>query len=126
MKIIPVIDILNGKVVHAVKGQRQNYQPIESVLFKSIEPLEVAKRFKAFGFKELYVADLDAIIDCSMNFEALKNIADETGLKLRVDAGITSIPRAKKLLDTGISKLVIGTETLQSKKFVEQAVEMFR
>lgn len=125
MKIIPVIDILNGKVVHAVKGERQNYQPIESILFESIEPLEVAKRFKAFGFRELYVADLDAIIDCSMNFETLKNIADETGLKLRVDAGITSIPRAKKLLDTGISKLVIGTETLQSKKFVEQAVEMF-
>ncbi len=125
MKIIPVIDILNGKVVHAVKGQRHNYQPIKSVLFKSTEPLEVAKRFKALDFNELYVADLDAIIDCSMNFQTLKNIAEETGLKLMVDAGITSIPRAKKLLDAGISKLIIGTETLRSKKFVEQAVEIF-
>ncbi len=87
--------------------------------------MEVAKGLEALGFNELYVADLDAIIDCSMNFQTLKNIADETGLKLMVDAGITSIPRAKKLLDIGISKLIIGTETLQSKKFVEQAVEIF-
>ena len=125
LKIIPVIDILNGKVVHAVKGQRHNYQPIESILFKSTEPLEVAKRFKAIGFNELYIADLDAIIDCSMNFQTLKSIANETSLKLMVDAGITSIPRAKKLLEIGILKLIIGTETLQSKKFVKQAVETF-
>jgi phosphoribosylformimino-5-aminoimidazole carboxamide ribotide isomerase len=125
LKIIPVIDILNRKVVHAVKGQRHNYQPIESILFKSTEPLEVAKGFKALGFNELYVADLDAIIDCSMNFQTLKSIADETGLKLIVDAGVTSVPRAQKLLDSGVSKLIIGTETLQSKKFVEQAVEIF-
>jgi len=125
LKIIPVIDILNSKVVHAVKGRRLNYQPLESILFKSTEPLEVAKGFKALGFNELYIADLDAIIDCSMNFQTLKSIANETSLKLMVDAGITSIPRAKKLLDNGISKLIIGTETLQSKKFVKQAVETF-
>lgn len=125
MKIIPVIDILNRKVVHAVKGQRHNYQPIESILCKSTEPLEVARGFKALGFNELYVADLDAIIDCSMNFQTIKSIADETGLKLMVDAGVTSIPRAQKLLDSGVSRLIIGTETLQSKKFVEQVVEIF-
>jgi phosphoribosylformimino-5-aminoimidazole carboxamide ribotide isomerase len=125
LKIIPVIDILNGKVVHAVKGQRHNYQPLESILVKSTEPLEVAKGFKALGFKELYIADLDSIIDCSMNFQTLKSIANRTGLKLMVDAGITSIPRAKKLFEIGISKLIIGTETLQRKKFVEQAVEIF-
>jgi phosphoribosylformimino-5-aminoimidazole carboxamide ribotide isomerase len=125
LKIIPVIDILNKTVVHAVKGQRNNYQPIESILFKSTEPLEVAKGFKALGFNELYVADLDAIIDCSSNFQTLKSIADETGLKVMVDAGVTSVPRAQKLLASGVLKLVIGTETLQSKKFVKKAVEIF-
>ena len=125
MKIIPVIDILNKTVVHAVKGQRNNYQPIESILFKSTEPLEVAEGFEALGFTDLYVADLDAIIDCSSHFQTLKSIADETGLKVMVDAGVTSVPRAQKLLASGVSKLIIGTETLQSKKFVKQAVEIF-
>jgi phosphoribosylformimino-5-aminoimidazole carboxamide ribotide isomerase len=125
LKIIPVIDILNGTVVHAVKGQRHNYRPLESILFKSKEPLEVAKGFKALGFNELYVADLDAIIDCSTDFGFFKHIAEETGLSLMVDAGVTSIDRAQKLFESNVSKLIIGTETLQSKNFVAQAVEIF-
>jgi phosphoribosylformimino-5-aminoimidazole carboxamide ribotide isomerase len=125
LKIIPVIDILNGKIVHAFKGQRYNYQPLESILFKSTEPLEVAKGFKALGFSELYVADLDAIIDCSTDFGFFKDIAEETGLRLMVDAGVTSIDRAQKLFESNVSKLIIGTETLQSKNFVAQAVEIF-
>jgi phosphoribosylformimino-5-aminoimidazole carboxamide ribotide isomerase len=116
---------LNKTVVHAVKGQRNNYQPLESILFKSTEPLEVAEGFEALGFTDLYVADLDAIIDCSSHFQTLESISDETGLKVMVDAGVTSVPRAQKLLASGVSKLIIGTETLQSKKFVRQAVEIF-
>jgi phosphoribosylformimino-5-aminoimidazole carboxamide ribotide isomerase len=42
-----------------------------------------------------------------------------------VDAGVTSIDRAQKLFESNVSKLIIGTETLQSKKFVAQAVEIF-
>lgn len=125
MKVIPVIDILNGIVVHAVRGKRREYKPLQSSLIDSVDPVEVAKAFKNLGFNELYVADLDAIIDCSTDFQVLKRIADETGLELLVDAGITSIERAKTLLDSGVSKLIVGTETLQSKKFVKDAVELF-
>ena len=125
MKVIPVIDILNGKVVHAVRGKRSEYQPLQSVLCQSVEPLEVAKAFKTLGFSELYVADLDAIIDCSMSFQALKRIADETGLKLMVDAGVTAMERAQSLLENGVSKLVIGTETLENKSFVGEAAKAF-
>jgi len=125
LKVIPVIDILNGVVVHAVRGKRREYKPLQSCLTNSVDPVEVAKMFKALGFHELYVADLDAIIDCSTDFQVLKRIVDETGLELLVDAGITSIERAKVLLDSGVSKLIIGTETLQHKKFVKDAVELF-
>jgi len=116
---------LDKKVVHAIKGQRHNYQPLESVLFKSTDPLETAKGFKSLGFTELYVANLDAIIDCSTDFGFFKDIAEETGLRLMVDAGVTSIHRAQKLFENNVSKLIIGTETLQRKKFVAQAVEIF-
>jgi phosphoribosylformimino-5-aminoimidazole carboxamide ribotide isomerase len=125
LKVIPVIDILNGVVVHAVKGQRREYKPIQSILTSVVEPLAVAKAFKNLGFTDLYIADLDAIIDCSSNFDVLKQIVQETGLLLMVDAGITSIERAQKLVNAGVSKLVIGTETLQNKNFIEQAVKAF-
>lgn len=125
MKVIPVIDVLNEIVVHAVRGVRKEYQPLKSLLINSVEPSEVAKAFKNIGFSDLYVADLDAIIDCSTSFDILKKISDEPGLKLMVDAGVTSIERAKKLLDSGVSKLVVGTETLQRKSFVSDAVGLF-
>jgi phosphoribosylformimino-5-aminoimidazole carboxamide ribotide isomerase len=125
LKVIPVLDILDGKVVHAVRGKRKEYQPLQSNLTQSTEPLEVAQAFKALGFNELYIADLDAIIDCSGSFQPLKPLAQQTGLKLWVDAGITNMERAKSLLSNGVSKLIVGTETLQTTRFVGQAVEVF-
>ena len=125
MKVIPVIDISNGAVVHAVRGKRNQYQPLQSQLCKSTDPSEVAKTFRTLGFTELYVADLDAILNCSLNFQTLMGIAHETGLKLMVDAGITDIEKAQKLLESGVSKVIIGTETLQKKSFVGDAVRNF-
>lgn len=125
MKIIPVIDIYNGRVVHAVRGKRKEYLPIRSSLCKSIDPIEVARAFKNLGFTDLYIADLDAIIGSSMNLEVLKNIVNETGLKLMVDSGIDSIESAQKLLDAGVLKIIVGTETLQSKNFVGEVVDFF-
>ncbi len=125
LKVIPVIDVLNGIVVHAVRGKRSEYQPIQSILCKSVEPLEVAKAFKTLGFSELYIADLDAITGGSVNFQFFKRIAKKTGLKLMVDAGVSDLETAEKLLNCGVSKVVIGTETLQSKSFVGEAVRLF-
>lgn len=125
MKVIPVIDISNGVVVHAVRGKRREYKPLESILIQSVNPVEVAKAFQNIGFDQLYIADLDAIIDCSTDFQVLKRIVDETGLKLMVDAGVTNLERAEALMESGVSKIVVATETLQSKSFVAEAVERF-
>lgn len=124
MKVIPVIDILNGLVVHAVKGKRREYQPLESTLTNSVEPLNVAKTFKKLGFSELYVADLDAIMKAKANFQMFKHIVDETGLNLMVDAGVSDLEMANQLLTAGISIVVIGTETLRTKSFVGHAVKV--
>jgi phosphoribosylformimino-5-aminoimidazole carboxamide ribotide isomerase len=124
LKVIPVIDVLNGIVVHAVRGKRSEYQPIQSILCKSVEPLEVAKGFKTLGFSELYLADLDAIASGSVNFQVFKRIIKETGLNLMVDAGVSDLETAEELLDCGVSKVVIGTETLQNKSFVGEAVRL--
>ena len=43
-----------------------------------------------------------------------------------VDAGVNDLKKAEKLLDNGVSKLIIGTETLQKKSFVADAVRAFR
>lgn len=125
LKVIPVLDILNGITVHAVRGQRGQYQPLQSSLTKSTDPVAVAKAFKTLGFSKLYIADLDAIIDCRSSFGNLKQIADESGLDLLVDAGITNLQRAQLLMQSGVNTLIVGTETLQNKTFVAEAIEQF-
>lgn len=124
MKVIPVIDILNGIVVHAVKGKRREYQALQSTLCDSDQPLDVARVFKTLGFSKLYIADLDAITKGKTNFQVLKRIVDETGLKLLVDAGLADLMTAQKLLESGVYRVVIGTETLQSKSFVGETIKV--
>jgi phosphoribosylformimino-5-aminoimidazole carboxamide ribotide isomerase len=87
--------------------------------------LDVAVALRALGFGELYLADLDAITGKQANFALFKRIADETGFELMVDAGIADVGRAKKVLASNVSKVVIGTETLPSVGFVAEAVELF-
>jgi HisA/HisF family protein len=122
LKIIPVIDILGGVAVHAVRGIRKNYQPLKSVLCSSADPVGVATSLKPFGFSELYVADLDAITGRQPNYSLLKRITDKTGLKLMVDAGVTNLQKAEEVLASGASKVIIGTETLPSTSFVTEAI----
>jgi phosphoribosylformimino-5-aminoimidazole carboxamide ribotide isomerase len=125
VKVIPVIDVLEGIVVHALRGRRREYRPLKSVLCASAEPVAVASALKALGFGELYVADLDAITEGHPNSSLLGKVAAETGFELMVDAGVTSLEAARELLDNGASKVIIGTETLVGKSFVADAVESF-
>ena len=123
MKIVPVIDILDGVAVHAVKGRRKNYKPLKSMLSKSANPLDVATAFQKLGFKEIYVADLNAITGNYDNFSVLERIAQATELQLMVDAGVNDIKKAKELIQHGASKVIIGTETLTSIGFIDEAIQ---
>jgi phosphoribosylformimino-5-aminoimidazole carboxamide ribotide isomerase len=125
LKIIPVIDVLNGIAVHGIRGERKKYQPLRSILCKSSDPLDLAVTFESLGFKSLYLADLDAILENATNFGLYKHIVAKTSLELMVDAGTADVGKAKKVLESGVTKIIIGTETLRSLDFLDQAVEAF-
>lgn len=125
MKIIPVLDISNSVVVHAVGGKREKYLPVTSVVCKSADPVDVASTFKSLQFDQLYIADLDAISNKIVDFGLYKKIKADTGLDLMVDAGIADLEKARKVLQNGVSKIIIGTETLNKPDFIKQAIESF-
>lgn len=107
MKVIPVIDVLGGKVVHAVRGRRKEYQPLRSRLCSSTSPLDVAAAFRKLGFSTLYVADLDAILGGKANLPVLRDIADKNGLELMVDAGVDSLKRPSACWKTMFQRLLL-------------------
>ena len=62
MKIIPVIDLKDGVVVHAHQGMREQYQPIGSNLCQSSDIYRVIEAFLGvYDFDTIYIADLNAI-----------------------------------------------------------------
>ncbi len=94
MQIIPVIDLLNGTVVHARKGDRKNYQAVQSSISKSSKPLDVVTALLEFyPFQQLYIADLNAIQKIGRNnFAEINSISQQhPNLKLWIDAGIANI-----------------------------------
>ncbi len=125
MKIIPVIDILNKKAVHAKGGRRNEYQYLKSPLFTSNNPINIAITLEKLGFKEIYLADLDSIINNNTNFEILEKIRDSSKIELIVDAGVSNMELANCLFNRNVRKVVVGTETLTSMSFLKDAVEFF-
>ncbi|MBI4841522.1 MAG: hisA/hisF family protein, partial [candidate division NC10 bacterium] len=115
MRLIPVMDLKDGVVVHAVKGERKRYQPVESVLADTAEPLAVARAFREkLGLQELYIADLDAIQGRGHHQALIARLAQQGKVTLLVDAGVTDVERALELLAIGAGKVIIGAETLAS------------
>lgn len=90
MKIIPVIDLLHGQVVHAKQGKRDSYAPIVSQLCQGSDPLEIVNGLlKLYPFDTLYIADLNAIQFGSLPSDYIKKIQQAyPQLTLWLDAGL--------------------------------------
>jgi HisA/HisF family protein len=111
MQIVPVLDLKGGVVVHARRGNRYEYAPLESPLVEGSAPVDVARAMcETCGTGKLYVADLDAIagdpVDQSI-LTALTAVAQPW-----VDAAATTPERAAALAQAGVERNVIGTESI--------------
>jgi phosphoribosylformimino-5-aminoimidazole carboxamide ribotide isomerase len=114
VRIVPVIDIKGGIVVHARRGRRDDYAPLESPLVEGCEPVAVARALCALCHtKSLYVADLDALAGQPVNEVTLAALAGAS--EPWVDAGATTPERAAALRRAGVARNVIGTESLKSR-----------
>jgi phosphoribosylformimino-5-aminoimidazole carboxamide ribotide isomerase len=123
MRVIGVLDLHEGRAVHARAGARETYAPV-AVADSSIAPgdaLALARLYlDRFGLTELYVADLDAITTASRRpatqvfQDALVGAIAAIGVPIWLDAGVSSVQGARRALAVGASHVIIGLETLQS------------
>lgn len=120
-RIIPVIDVMEGRVVRAVGGRRDLYEPIRSRLTASTEPAVVAEALlQAAGASELYVADLDAIQGHRPHLDWLRPFV-QRGVQVWVDAGLKVAADAIAVAAAGAG-VIAGTETLRSFEELEKLV----
>ena len=120
MRCIFVLDILNGAVVHALRGERSRYEPIASFsrIVSNSEPLSV---LSAIHPKEVYIADLNLLTGHGNNLSVIDEVSRST--RTLADTGVSSVKDLDLLSEHVIP--VIGTET-SSLPLIEAAAEKGR
>ena len=104
MRIIPAIDIIDGKCVRLTKGD-YNTKKIYNE-----NPLEVAKQFEASGIEYLHVVDLDgAKAKQIINYKVLEQIASKTSLKIDFGGGIKSDEDLHIAFNSGAKQITGGS-----------------
>jgi phosphoribosylformimino-5-aminoimidazole carboxamide ribotide isomerase len=125
LRVIPVLDVMGGRVVRGVAGRRTEYRPIESVLTDSFDPLKVAEAIRAhFGLSALYVADLDAILKNSPNLDVFGSMT-QAGFTLTVDTGLKCADDAAAVLAADVNQVVAGLETLAGPRELMRLIEQY-
>jgi phosphoribosylformimino-5-aminoimidazole carboxamide ribotide isomerase len=121
MLIIPVLDLKAGQAVHAVRGERERYVPVQGVLGSGGDAVALASAFRdRLGCRACYVADLDAITGAGDNRGLLRDLA-ALGMALWVDAGVSEAGAARELAALGAARIIVGSESLRS---IEQLAEL--
>ncbi|NJM25992.1 MAG: 1-(5-phosphoribosyl)-5-[(5-phosphoribosylamino)methylideneamino]imidazole-4-carboxamide isomerase [Bacteroidia bacterium] len=113
MKIIPAIDVIDGKCVRLTQGdyaQKKTYNE---------NPVEVARSFEAAGLKALHLVDLDgAKAGKVSNWATIKDIATNTRLSIDFGGGIKTKEEVEKLLALGVRQVNIGSLAVNQPELV--------
>ncbi|MDC3259483.1 1-(5-phosphoribosyl)-5-[(5-phosphoribosylamino)methylideneamino]imidazole-4-carboxamide isomerase [Flavobacteriaceae bacterium] len=120
MRIIPAIDLIDGKCVRLSKGDYSTQKTY------SENPLEVAKAFEAHGIKYLHLVDLDgAKSKHIVNHKVLETIASKTSLKIDFGGGLKSNEDLKIAFESGAHQITGGSIAVKEPKTFEQWITTY-
>ena len=118
MKIIPAIDLMEGKVVRLYKGD-----PDKKTIY-SDNPLEIAKKWESAGADMIHLVDLDATLGRGSNFDSLKNIVKSVKIPVQVAGGL----RNEKIIEEALkfaTRVVIGTLAFKDKTALDRLLATY-
>ncbi|MFT5021670.1 MAG: phosphoribosylformimino-5-aminoimidazole carboxamide ribotide isomerase [Flavobacteriaceae bacterium] len=111
MRIIPAIDLIDGKCVRLSKGD------YATAKIYSEDPLEMAKAFEDHGVTQLHLVDLDGAKSAHIvNHKILERIASKTQLKIDFGGGLKTDQDLKIAFDSGASQITGGSIAIKSPK----------
>jgi phosphoribosylformimino-5-aminoimidazole carboxamide ribotide isomerase len=120
LKIIPAIDLIDGKCVRLTQGdyaQKKVYNE---------NPVEVAREFEASGIKYLHLVDLDgAKSNGIVNWKVLNQISTQTRLKIDFGGGIKSDKDLEIAFENGANQLNIGSIAIKNKELFLRWLQKF-
>ena len=118
MKIIPAIDLMDGKVVRLFKGD-----PKQKKVYSS-NPLEIAKNWQSAGADMIHLVDLDATLGLGENHDLIKKILNEISIPVQVAGGLRDEEKINETLKIA-PRVVIGTLAFKDKNTLQKILENF-
>ena len=120
MRIIPAIDIIDGKCVRLTKGDYSTKKIYNE------NPLEVAKEFEAAGIEYLHVVDLEgAKASQIINYKVLEQIAGKTNLKIDFGGGLKSDKDLEIAFNSGAHQITGGSIAVKNSDIFESWIEKY-
>ncbi|MFT6246681.1 MAG: phosphoribosylformimino-5-aminoimidazole carboxamide ribotide isomerase [Salibacteraceae bacterium] len=120
MRIIPAIDIIDGKCVRLTRGD------YDTSKIYNIDPVEVAKEFEANGIQFLHVVDLDgAKSKRIVNYKILEKIVSETNLSIDFGGGLKSDEDLRIAFDSGANQVTGGSVAVQNPEIFKGWLKQF-
>jgi len=120
MRIIPAIDIINGKCVRLSKGD------YATKIIYNENPLEVAKMFEAHGVKYLHLVDLDgAKASHIVNHKVLESIASNTNLSIDFGGGLKSDDDLRIAFESGANQITGGSIAVKNADMFKSWLQKF-
>ena len=120
MRIIPAIDIIDGKCVRLTKGD-YNTKKIYNE-----NPIEVAKEFEDSGIEYLHVVDLDgAKASEIINYNVLEQIATKTNLKIDFGGGLKSDKDVEIAFNSGANQITGGSIAVKNPTIFESWISKY-
>ncbi|MEO1053449.1 MAG: 1-(5-phosphoribosyl)-5-[(5-phosphoribosylamino)methylideneamino]imidazole-4-carboxamide isomerase [Bacteroidota bacterium] len=118
MKIIPAIDLIDGKCVRLSQGDYA-----QKTIYNS-DPLEVAKSFEDAGLEYLHLVDLDgAKAQHIVNWKVLEAISSGTNLHIDFGGGIKSDEDVKIAFDNGAHQITCGSIAVKKPELMARWIE---
>ena len=120
MILFPAIDLKDGQCVRLVQGDMTR-----ATMFNA-DPAAQARAFVAQGFDYLHVVDLDgAFAGKPMNAEAVRDILAGLTVKLQLGGGIRDMKTVRGWLESGVTRVIIGTAAVRDPDFVREAARLY-
>ncbi|KGO80090.1 1-(5-phosphoribosyl)-5-[(5-phosphoribosylamino)methylideneamino] imidazole-4-carboxamide isomerase [Flavobacterium beibuense F44-8] len=120
MRIIPAIDIINGKCVRLTKGDYATQKTYNE------NPVEVARSFEDAGIKYLHLVDLDGAKSGSIvNHKVLESIATQTNLIIDFGGGVKSDTDIQKAFEYGASQITAGSIAVKNPEKVTEWLSQY-
>jgi phosphoribosylformimino-5-aminoimidazole carboxamide ribotide isomerase len=119
MMAIPALDLRDNACVQLVGGSYEREQ------IRLDDPASVAMAWRECGFRSLHLVDLDAATGRGSNFEIVQTILQLSDLCIQVGGGIQTAAQIERALESGASRVIVGTRAIEDQSWLEEVASLF-